>query len=244
MRIIVVEDEPLYASRIEYLIEKMGYEVVGITDNAEEMMHFFMTKKADLALIDININGSMNGIELAKKIWHSKYEIPIIFITSFDDKATFSKAKLANPFAYIIKPIDEATLQRSVELALMRYVNNDTQDGQVWQNDILLRDHIFIKEDGKLKKILLKDIVVIEADNKYVDVFTSTTKYVVRMPLKEIERKLPPSEFVQIHRAIIINAHFIEDINTKEDTIYLLNRTFDIGRSYRENLFRRLNIWS
>lgn len=244
MRIIVVEDEPLYASRIEFLIEKMGYELVGMTDNAEEMMQFFMTKKADLALIDININGSMNGIELAKKIWHSKYEIPIIFITSFDDKETFSKAKLANPFAYIIKPIDEATLQRSVELALMRYVNNDTQDGQVWKDDILLRDHIFIKEEGKLKKILLKDIVVIEADNKYVDIFTSTTKYVVRMPLKEIERKLPPSEFVQIHRGIIINAHFIEDIDTKENTIYLLNRTFDIGRSYRENLFQRLNIWS
>lgn len=244
MRIIVVEDEPLYAARIEYLVEKMGYEVVGITDNAEEMMQFFMTKKPDLALIDININGSMNGIELAQKIWKSKYEIPIIFITSFDDKETFSKAKLAKPFAYIIKPIDEATLQRSVELALMRYSNNDMSEGQVWRNDILLREHIFIKEEGILKKITLKDIAVIEAANKYVDIFTRTTKFVVRMPLKDIENKLPHSDFVQIHRSIIINANFIEDINPKENTIYILNRTFDIGRGYRDNLFQRLNIWS
>ncbi|WP_375560966.1 LytR/AlgR family response regulator transcription factor [Bernardetia sp. OM2101] len=244
MRIIVVEDEPLYASRIEFLIEKMGYELVGMTDNAEEMMQFFMTKNPDLALIDININGSMNGIELAKKIWRSKYETPVIFITSFDDTETFSKAKLVNPFAYIIKPIDEATLQRSVELALMRYSNNDMSEGQVWRNDILLREHIFIKDKGKLKKITLKDIIVIEAANKYVDISTKTNKFVVRMSLRDIETKLPPSDFVQIHRSIIINAHFIEDIDPKENTIYLLNRTFDIGRSYRENLLQRLNIWS
>lgn len=244
MRIIVVEDEPLYASRLEFLIEKMGYEVVGITDNAEEMMQFFMTKKPDLALVDININGSMNGIELAQKVWYSKYEVPIIFITSFDDIETFGKAKLVNPFAYITKPIDEALLQRSVELALMRYAGSDATEGQIWRNDILVREHIFLKEDGKLKKISLKDIIVIEAANKYVDVHTTTTKFVIRMPLKEIETKLPPSDFAQIHRSIIINAHFIEEIDSKEHTVFLLGRTFDIGRSYRENIYQRLNIWS
>ncbi len=67
MRIIVVEDEPIFANAIERIIDDLGYDLVGMTDNSEEMLRFFMSLKPDLALMDIHIKGSMTGIEVAKK---------------------------------------------------------------------------------------------------------------------------------------------------------------------------------
>ena len=64
----------------------------------------------------------------------------------------------------------------------------------------------------------------------------------MRMSLKEIADKLPPTDFVQVHRSFIVNAEYIENINTKENTIKILNRNIDMSKSYRENLLQRLNM--
>ena len=88
MRIIAVEDEPIFANTIKRIVEDdLGYELVGMTDNSEEMLRFFVSMKPDLALMDIHINGSMNGIEVAKKISTSEFSVPIIFITSYAERS-------------------------------------------------------------------------------------------------------------------------------------------------------------
>lgn len=243
MRIIAVEDEPIFANAIERIVEELGYELVGMTDNAEEMMRFFISLKPDLALMDIHIKGSLNGIEVAKKMTNSNFSIPIIFITSYEDRHIFEAAKEANPYAYIIKPINPQLLQNTIELALLRYSKpNHQEDGQTWKSDILVRNHLFIKTEDTLQKVELKDIVLIEVFDKYCQITTAKQKILeVRMPLKEIEEHLPASDFVQIHRSAIINANFIESINIKENTLILLGRTFEISRRFKENLLSRLN---
>jgi len=242
MRIIVVEDEPIFANAIERVIDDLGYELVGMTDNSEEMLRFFMSLKPDLALIDIHIKGCMTGIEVAKKIANSNYAVPIIFITSYVDKNIFDQAKEANPYAYIVKPIDEKLLQRTIELAIMRYAQpNHSEDKQVWKNDILVRKSLFIKTDNRLEKVEIEDILYIEVMDKYCEVQTYKQKYLVRMTLKEIEDRLPASDFVQIHRSTIVNANFIDNIDLKDNFLTLGKREFEISKRFRPNLLSRLN---
>lgn len=245
MKIIAVEDEPIFANTIKRIIEEdLGYQLVGMTDNSEEMLRFFVSLKPDLALMDIHINGSMTGIEVAKKISQSEFAIPIIFITSYKDKAIFDAAKEANPYAYIVKPIDAELLQRTIELALSRYARpNHIEDGQQWNADILIRDHFFIKtETNQLQKVAIKDIVVVEVLEKTCQITTKEKVFIVKMPLKEIEERLPITDFVQISRNTIINAYFIDNIDVQYNLLTIGKRQYDISRRYKENLLSRLNM--
>jgi DNA-binding LytR/AlgR family response regulator len=206
------------------------------------MLRFFMSLKPDLALMDIHIKGSMTGIEVAKKIANSDYSVPIIFITSYADKHIFEEAKEANPYAYIVKPIDEKLLQRTIELAIMRYSQpNHSEDKQVWKKDVLVRKSLFIKTDNKLQKVDIEDILFVEVVDKYCEVQTHKEKYLVRMTLKEIEERLPASDFVQIHRSTIVNANFIDNIDLKDNFLTLNERQFEISKRFRPNLLNRLN---
>lgn len=243
MKIIAVEDEILFANQLEIFIDKLGYDLVGMTDNSEEMLRFFVSLEPDLALIDINIKGSKNGIEVAKKIAESERPIPVIFITSYKDKKYFDNAKTANPYAYMIKPFEADSLERTIELAFARYAKvNHNENGEIWRNDILIRDSFFVKIGDTLQKIKIKDIIVIEVEGKSCTLFTSNNTYSVRMTLKEVAQKLPVTDFVQIHRSYIVNANEIESINTKENTLKVLNKTIDISKNYKENLLKRVNL--
>ncbi len=242
MKIIAVEDELLFANNLEIFIDRLGYNLVGMTDNSAEMLRFFITLKPDLAIIDINIKGAKNGIEVAKKISESENPIPVIFITSYKDKTYFENAKTANPYAYLIKPFDANVLEHTIELAFSRYAKtNHNENGEVWRNDILLRDSLFVKVGDTLQKISIKDIILIEVMGKNCTLHTSKNTFTVRMTLKEIAKSLPITEFIQVHRSYIVNANFIENINTKENTLKLLNKTIDISKNYKENLLKRIN---
>ena len=117
LKIQIVEDEPMYASYIEMIIDQMGYQSSKVSDNAEEAIQIAKHFNPDLLLMDINIEGKMDGIETAVAI-NEFSPTPVIFITSLSDTETFEKAKSTIPFAYITKPFDAPILQRSIELAL------------------------------------------------------------------------------------------------------------------------------
>ena len=245
MRIIAVEDEPIFANTIKRIVEDdLGYELVGMTDNSEEMLRFFVSMKPDLALMDIHINGSMNGIEVAKKISTSEFSVPIIFITSYADKHIFDSAKEANPYAYIVKPIDAELLHRTIELALFRYSKpNHTEDKTEWKSDILIRNHFFIKtENNQLQKVAIKDILVVEIIDKACRIRTKEKNFTVKMPLKEIEERLPITDFAQIHRNTIVNAYFIDNIDLQDNVLTIGKSHYDISRRHKENLLSRLNM--
>ncbi len=243
MKIIAVEDEPLFANNLEIFIDKLGYDLVGMTDNSEEMLRFFFSLKPDLALIDINIKGSKNGIEVAQKIATSENPIPVIFITSYGDKKYFEDAKQTYPYAYLVKPFDEKVLERTIELAFARYAkSNPTENGEVWQNALLIRDSFFVKAGDTLQKMKIEDIMVVEVSGKNITLHTLKDTFTTRMSLKEIANKLPITDFIQVHRSYIINANYIESINTKDNTVKVLNKNIDVSKNYKENLLQRINL--
>lgn len=119
--ILVVEDEALIAHSIDYLLRKLGYAVVGICNNAQETINAVLSQRPDLVLMDINLNSDKDGIQIAEEIQTLEYQPPVIFLTAYADADTVSRAKLMQPFGYIVKPFQERELSICIEMALYKH---------------------------------------------------------------------------------------------------------------------------
>ncbi|MEH2087459.1 MAG: helix-turn-helix domain-containing protein [Nostoc sp.] len=118
-RILIVEDEILVAREIESHLHKMGYEVVGIAVTANTVVQQVSESMPDLVLMDINLQGNQDGIRMADEIG-DRFQIPVIYITAYSDDSTLQRAKLTNPFGYVLKPFTQQDLRVAIELAMFR----------------------------------------------------------------------------------------------------------------------------
>lgn len=243
IRILVVEDELNYQITFEMYLEEMGYDLIEIVDNATDALRLIKATKPDLLLLDIKIKGEMNGIQLAEKI-HKTNPVPIIFITAFQDRNTFAKAKEIKPYAYLIKPFSEITLQNAIELAIQNYAEK-TKEKQfpIWESDdaTTINNSFFVKERNKLVKLQEDDILWIEVVNKYCDIHTKDRKYVIRISLKDLYENISQEKFIQTHRNFIVNFNHIESVNTRENTIKIHDTNIPVSRFFKAALTGKMS---
>ena len=119
-RILLVEDEVIVAMTIEDSLLNMGYEVIGTVDNGLSAIEMTEREKPDLILMDIRINGDMDGIEAVEEI-KKKADIPVIFLTAHSDEATISRVLKTNPYGFLVKPFREKELYANIETAINRH---------------------------------------------------------------------------------------------------------------------------
>jgi len=120
-RILVVEDDQLVAIDICTRLEALGfYDVAGKATTGEEAVKIVEELKPDLVLMDIVLKGVMDGIEAAGLI-HSKYNIPVVYLTSYTDEEFLKRAKITVPFGYILKPFNARELHTTIEMAIYRH---------------------------------------------------------------------------------------------------------------------------
>ena len=119
-KILIVEDEPIIAKEIALNLEDNGFEIAGIAHNSEKALELLYTRDMDLAILDIAIAGSMNGLQLGEII-NSKYKIPFIYLTSFADKDTINQAANTFPEGYIVKPFKDDDIAPVINIALKRF---------------------------------------------------------------------------------------------------------------------------
>ncbi|MGB9978248.1 diguanylate cyclase domain-containing protein [Methanobacterium sp.] len=119
-KILVVEDEAIVAQDIKSKLEDLNYIVPKIVYNGKDAIKSVSKLDIDLILMDIMLQGDMDGIEAAEEI-KKYFDIPIIYISAHSDKNTLKRAKLTEPFGYLIKPFDENELQISIEIALYKH---------------------------------------------------------------------------------------------------------------------------
>lgn len=120
IRVLIVEDEVLIAEDIADSLNAIDYQVAGVAYSSEKALEFLKKAHPDIVLLDIQIKGSMNGIELAHLI-NQDYRLPFIFLTSFADKNTVESAKKTMPYGYVVKPFSEKELFTSLEVAMYRF---------------------------------------------------------------------------------------------------------------------------
>ncbi|MBN2201582.1 response regulator [bacterium] len=119
-RILVVEDEVIIAMEIRDRLGKLGYTVTGVAPSGEEAIRKMTETHPDLVLMDIMLEGPMDGVETAERI-RAAHDVPVIFLTAYSDSTTLERAKISEPFGYILKPFDERELHTTIEIALYRH---------------------------------------------------------------------------------------------------------------------------
>ena len=118
-RIMVVEDEKLVALAIENCLKSLGYEVPLTVSTGEEAIRMVVEIEPDLVLMDIRLQGDIDGVEAARRIKES-FHTPVVFLTAYSEEQTLQRAKITEPFGYIMKPFEERALQATVEVALYK----------------------------------------------------------------------------------------------------------------------------
>lgn len=119
-KILIVEDESIIAEDIADSLESIGYTVVGIVASGEEAIVLAGKLQPDLVLMDIMLQGDLDGITAAEQI-QSRYQIPAIYLTAYADEKTLQRVKDTNPFGYIVKPFEEKNLHLTIQIALQRH---------------------------------------------------------------------------------------------------------------------------
>lgn len=119
-----MEDEPIIAEDIAALIERNDFVVSAIVYTKENALQELQINLPDLVLLDINLNGAMDGLLIAEKI-NEQFNIPFVFITSYSDRSTLEKAKYTEPSGYIVKPFNEAGLYSTLEIALYNHAQKN-----------------------------------------------------------------------------------------------------------------------
>ncbi|CAK0762300.1 two-component system, response regulator PdtaR [Gammaproteobacteria bacterium] len=120
-RIMIVEDEVITAMDIKQTLEKLGYNVVAIESTGEKAVECACEKKPDLILMDISLAGEIDGIEAAERIYLDS-DISVIYLTAYADEKFLERAKVTQPFGYLLKPFNERELHSNIEIALYRKI--------------------------------------------------------------------------------------------------------------------------
>ena len=136
-KIFIVEDEAIVAESLCDQLEKLGYIVTGNAPSGEEALRKIKKELPDLVLMDIMLEGEMDGVEVAQQI-REFYGIPVIFLTAYSDPETLGRAKLTEPFGYLIKPYKERELLTTLEITLYKHrMEKRIREHERWLNTLL-----------------------------------------------------------------------------------------------------------
>ena len=236
VKILIVEDEMVIGANISLQLSGLGYEVTGIIPRGEEVLDHIKHDLPDIILMDIQLKGTLDGIQTTKRI-QEHYDIPIIYLTANVDDAHFNKAKETNPYAFISKPFKKRDLQRAIELTVNKI---QTTSNLQKSNNVpyVLNDSIFVKNHEKMVKILINNVLYVEAERNYCRIYTNAKEYLIVTTLKDLDEKLPQKHFLRIHRSFIVNISHINEI--AKTHVVIAKKAIPLSKSLREELLNRL----
>lgn len=244
--VLVVEDESIVSKDIQHSLKKLGYNVVGAASTGERAFELASTEKPDIILMDIMLKGDMNGIDTAQKV-KEELQIPVIYLTAYADESTLEKAKVTEPYGYIIKPFKEVDLHTSIEMALYKF----SKEKEVLKARDLFyslienkdsKDFIFVKSKSRLVKIKTSDIYFVEALKDYVVINTLDSRYTIHSTMKDIVAKLEPDNFIRVHRSFIVRLDKIASIEYPNLHLENDKKIIPIGGSFKDDLIKKLNL--
>jgi two-component system response regulator LytT len=246
--VLVVEDESIVSKDIQHSLKKIGYNVVGASSTGEMAIELARSEKPDIVLMDIMLKGDMNGIDAAAII-RNELAIPIIFLTAYADESTLSKAKITEPYGYIIKPFKEIDLHTSIEMAIYKHQKEreilkerDLLYSIVDNKEVSGNDFIFVKSNSKLVKLNCEDIFFIEALKDYVVINTVDSRYTIHSTMKDIEAKMGTDNFIRVHRSFIVRVDKIATIEYPNLILENDKKVIPIGGSYRDDLNNKIKL--
>jgi two-component system cell cycle sensor histidine kinase/response regulator CckA len=137
VKVMIVEDESIVAKDIESMLKRVGYDVPAVVASGEKAIEKVTETSPDLVLMDIMLKGDMDGVEAAEQI-RSQFHIPVIYVTAFADDSTLQRAKITEPYGYLLKPFQDRELHTTIEMALYRHkMERKLKESEQWLSTTL-----------------------------------------------------------------------------------------------------------
>lgn len=240
-QVIIIEDDPIISADLSDAVQEAGYEVIGPVNSGEQALMLLQQESLpDLALVDIRLEGEMNGIEAARSILAVR-QMPVIFLTANSDENTFQAAKKLGPFAFLSKPFKRKDLKHALVLAFHQMqVNPGAQHFAISDEDsYIIADRIFVKYHDRMIRIFLSDILWVEADDYYCRIKTKEKEYLISQTMKKFYEHLSGlSNFHKVHRSYIVNILQISEFGD----IFLIieGNKIPCNRQAKEELLKKI----
>ncbi|MBF4470177.1 MULTISPECIES: LytR/AlgR family response regulator transcription factor [Flavobacterium] len=240
INLLIVEDTPSESDALIKVLEANNYNVVGVAANHKDALALFCSNKIDIAIVDIFLNGSPEGIAFAETInVLPNAPKPLVFLTSSTDMHIFERAKLTKPFSYLMKPFNELELLFALELAVEKFYGQKDVFLSDEENTVISEEFLFIKKGKSLKKVHLQDIIYIEVEEKYCNIVTEKEKFLILISLTKILELLDAKLFYRTHRNYIVNIQKITEIIPIDNLIFLIGgHKVTLSEKYKDILKR------
>lgn len=230
-KVLIVEDELLTATHIAQILSDEGYDVLEPVIKGEHVPGIVTREHPDIIIMDIQLAGSLDGLETAKIISETS-DVAIIFLTSNSDRTTFEKSKESSPYAFLSKPFKEEEILRTVDLVLNRHRSNVQNPNDKVSG--LQDTYVFVTSKSRKIRLRVEDILYVKADRNYCTIFTDHQQHVLSLSLAAFERKIPGNILTRIHRSYLVNLALIDSLD--EHYVFFQKTAIPIGKSYRKIL--------
>lgn len=239
MRILIVEDEMIISEDMAGMLEDSGYTVVGQAIDFDEAISMIESEKPDLVLLDINLQGEKDGIDVAERL-NEIVKIPFIYSSSLGDQGTVGRAKKTNPSAYLVKPFKEEQLIAAIEIAMSNFAISGKRQADE-EKLTIFNDAIFIKDGQRFTKLRLANIVYVSKSDNYIDIHTTDARYIVRSSISGFLDQVNFPNLFRTHKSYAVNLHFVTDVNP--NTIKLGEIEIPLAKTYADALKSQLRIF-
>ncbi len=228
-QVLIIEDNLSFAIKIERHLKEWGHEVIGIMDNSEDVFNSIYINIPTLILMDINIKGTLNGVDIAEKI--QKFSVPVIFITGRRDVATFEAAKEAKGIQYLVKPFDMLTLKAAIEFSPQREIVVEKQE-----------NFLFVRKGKEMVRVGVEQIDWIKSDGNYCDLCVGDKRYSIKISMRKLLEESKLKDFLRIHKSYAVHKNKIEGVFLSENQLRVGGELLPLGRHYREEILRIINL--
>lgn len=251
MRVLIVDDEPLARSALEkVLYGRNDIEALDSATDGIQALEMMQKEKYDVVLLDIRMP-ELSGIELAHRLNKQTRPVPsIIFVTAHDQHALAAFENHA--VDYVLKPFSGNRIHEALNVAFRRTENERAARllKILPHLETLLARHsskVAIKAKGRIIFIDPNEVTIIRAEGNYVLLEKQSGSYLLRESLSVLAEKLKPHGFIRIHRSMLVNISFVEDIRPWNTGEYLLRikggRELTVSRMYKNNLRSIAQLW-
>ena len=208
---------------IETALLKQGFKIVGDASDAISALKDIKSLQPDLILIDIQLEGNQDGIDLALDL--DRVQLPYVFLSSQTDPDTIERVKYTNPLGYIVKPFTENGLRTNIELAWHKYIDSEPQ-------------FLTVKHEGRLHRINQNAIQYLKAFDNYCYIVTNTETFLVPHTLKYISEQIESDNFVKSHRSYVVNLKHVQSVN--KNSLSFENENIPISASQKSLVITKL----
>lgn len=219
IKIYILEDEIITQELLKQTLESLDFSICGMATNAVTALEEIQELKPDIALLDIKVDGTETGIWLGNQL-----DIPIIYLTAYNDANTIKYAIYSKPVSYLVKPFNNDQLYIAMQLAIDK-IKSNTQ--------------IVVKERDKNTIVLNKDILFAKKEDQYLKLFLADCEKLIRSSVNEFLELINSSDFLQVHRSYIVNMNHITTFTSKEITIN--NYKIPVSKKFAKDVIDGIN---